>query len=341
MAWTDDIISAFGDYHAANATQPEEIMLREVEFENYMTSVTDVSDEWRSTAIVVDQVLQPYQSGWTETGDTDATDPGVAPGMVANASSTGSTEKITFQPVIGKVHPIKVNISFESLDELQRNWLAFLTDERVTPDQWPITKYMLNAIMKKAGQELDDISARGSFVAPTAGEPGAYLESTNGILTKITSHISDGDIAAITVGSFNSTTILTKIETFLAGIPPHMLRNGILHMSYTNLNMLINAFMTKYGSNSVLFSVVGDRQNPYEVTLPFGATKLTVAGHPSFATSNRWLFIDKQYLKKLYDKKEGVQLNTEVILGKLYVHAKFKRGYAISVTQHAYVNDQS
>lgn len=331
-----DLNTSLGAYHRQNANQIGSLLYQDLELEQYMASVPGVSDEWASAYGTIGKVLQPHQSGWVEQGQTNATTPGVQPGMVAAASGTGSAE-IVFKPILHKVRQIDIKVSFDNLDNLYRSWIGWLTDEKKKKSEWPLVKYIIEGlIIPKGKEELNEVSVSGNYAAPTAGVPGSHLTAADGILTIIADQITATNIAPIASGSFTSSTIFANVESFVKAIPAKYRRSSnILFMSDADqFDMYVN-YRATYGANSAVFD--GNKLN-----IKIGNTMIQTVGISAWGTSHRFLFTTPGNMKKLYDKVDAINdFYVEDILGKLYIYMSFKRGYGFDKYEEVFVNDQA
>lgn len=330
------LASEFGAYYRKNSETIMESLFRDNELEKEMTSIPDVVDEWGEMVVETGQILQPWQASWVEVGQTNATTPGQAVGQVAGASGTGSAVFVVKGRKF-KVRPIMHKSSFGDIDALVRSWAGFMTDESKSIAEWPFVRYLIEKeILPKAAEEMDDISARGDYTAPTAGVPGSVLSCTDGILTILADEIAASNLAPIASGSFTSADIFENVQEFVKSIPSHMRKRGYtLMMSDTNALNLWQNYCNTFGLNPSVFT--GDN-----LKINILGTKIQVKGFAAFGSSNRFVYTSKANMKKLYDKHDIAEgIKAEVILDKLYVHFKFKRGYGFSKLSQVFVNDQA
>lgn len=327
--------SQLGAYFRVNSEQIIDSMFRDLELEQMMGSIPNVKDEWVSGTFTTGQVLQPYQPGWVEVGQVSASNPGTATGQVIG-SATGSAVFVA-TPVKHKVRKIMHKSSWDDMNDLETSWLGFLTDESKSLSEWPLVRYIIEKeLIPKAKQELDDISARGAYVAPTAGVPGAALTSVDGILTHITAQIAASNLAPIASGSFTSSTIFANVEAFVSAIPSHQRNKGyVLMMSDANYLKLYQNIRTLFGNNAAVY-------DGKSLTMNILNTPITVKGFSAFGSSNRFIYTNPNNIKKLYDKNELAEnLTAEVFADRLYINFKFKRGYGFLKYSEVYVNDQA
>lgn len=325
-----------GAYHRKHSKRLGRLIYQENEMEQYMASVPGVTDQWVGGYGTIGNLLQPHQPGWVEHGQVSASDPGQAPGMVAGASGKGSAE-IVFKPVSHQVKPIDIKVSFDNLEAVMTSWLGFLTDENEKKSDWPLVRYISEALLiPKANEELGEIACRGNFVAPTAGVPGLPLTSADGVLTIIADQITATNISPIASGAFTSSNIFANVESFVKSIPSkYRKKNYNLYMSDTNQWDLVTNYRDEFGGNAAIV-------NGNELTVKIGNTMIKTIGISGFATSNRFLYTPKDNMKKLFNKIDQIEkFYVQNLLGKLYLFLQFRRGYGFDRYEEVFVNDQA
>lgn len=120
----------------------------------YMTTVL-ATTEWRATEALITSVVQQFTPEWTPKG------------------------KSKFRPLVIKNRRHKINFPIKPLEVLD-SYLFFLYDEGLAPDQMPITKYIVENMLKP--QILKDIelrmSAKGKYVEMPWGDVTANGPAT-------------------------------------------------------------------------------------------------------------------------------------------------------------------
>ena len=101
--------------------------------------------EWRASQALITSVVQQFSSEWTPTGKT------------------------LFTPIMIKNRRHKINVPIKPAEVLD-SYIFHLYDESLSPDQMPITKYIIENLIKP--QILQDIELRMIF-------KGKYVEATN------------------------------------------------------------------------------------------------------------------------------------------------------------------
>jgi hypothetical protein len=165
-----EINEEFGSYLADQATRMTiyKEMLKPTESRTYMTKVLALT-EWRDAMSQISSVVQQFVAKWTPLGKV----------------------KMTPLKIVNRRH--KVNLPIVP-DDITGGYLTYLYNEGLTPDQMPVTKYIIDQLLRP--KIADDIEykmiATGVFdelVASevTEGDPGQAPEkSMDGFLTILT-----------------------------------------------------------------------------------------------------------------------------------------------------------
>jgi hypothetical protein len=286
-------------------------LFTELELEKYMRKVPNVTDEYVVPSSSNTELLQPFQKAWTPKGS------------------------VAFDARINKVRQIKIDYLLDSMDEIYRSYLAFMADETTERKNWPLVKYIvMNHIIPGMREELNQISATGNYAAPTPGTAGAYLTSTDGILTIVADEITATNLTPITTGVVTQSDALDKFETFNDSMPvKYRDMAGVILCSAT----LARYYQRDYRANFGSFNALDSKDN-----LKLDATKKVIVGLECFEGSQRMLFTPQNNLLCMYDKIDvpssfefQVENRTVKILGD------FKRGYGFGNLSEVFVNDQA
>lgn len=121
---TDELYNEFGTY-LSNSTAKLDIIMKLVpvtESMNYMTPKRAIT-EWRGSAAVIDSVVQQFVAKWTPLGTS------------------------TFTPltIVNRRH--KVNLPITP-DDINDSWLSWLYKEEMTVDQMPITRFIIEQLLR-------------------------------------------------------------------------------------------------------------------------------------------------------------------------------------------------
>jgi len=121
----------------------------------YMTTKVAIT-EWRASRALIDSVVQQFSSKWTPLGASD------------------------FTPLTIKNYRHKINVPITP-DEINDSWLSHLYDESLTPEQMPITKFIVNElIIPKVAEDREMLLiANGVFTEFSSTRPLFFLLPVN------------------------------------------------------------------------------------------------------------------------------------------------------------------
>lgn len=130
---------------------------------DFMTTILTDKTEWRATEAIQTSVLQQFTPKWTPKGSAK------------------------FTPITIKNFKLKVNVAITPADIVDQ-YIAYLYDENMTPDQMPIVPFITNTlVLPKLLEDLEIAMATGKFVERTQNQDGANgsdsEESMDGVLT--------------------------------------------------------------------------------------------------------------------------------------------------------------
>jgi len=152
---TTELVNEFGAYMSQFKIELEikKLLTQPTESQKYMTTKMAIKS-WKASKAKIDSVVQQFVAKWTPLGSS------------------------TFTPIeiVNRRHKINVPITPNDITD---SWLTYLYKEELTPDKMPITRYILEQLLRPqidADIELKLI-AKGVFseVDPsgvTAGDPG-------------------------------------------------------------------------------------------------------------------------------------------------------------------------
>jgi hypothetical protein len=174
--------------------------------------------EYRAVQALTNSVLQQFTPQWT------------------------GTNRTKFKPLTIKNRRLKVNASVTPAEVLD-SYMLYLYDEHLSPDQMPVTKYILENIVKPA--ILDDLEmrcvAKGKYVEPSYDDNGKQItgllpeDSMDGFETILVDNLTNAESGinyyprAKTMSEFKEMTDeegLQWVADFAAFITPNM-KKGI------------------------------------------------------------------------------------------------------------------
>lgn len=287
-----------------------------IQLESMMTPISGVTDEYVASMATVSEILQPFHADFQAKGT------------------------VKFTPRVNKVRQIKGDVLLSGLDDLHRTYLAFLAEEGVTRDQWPIVRYITQEMLiPKMIEELDTLSATGDFSANTGGTASAMIDSVDGILTIIADEITATNITPIATGAITRANILDKVDAFVDAIPTKEKKalDAIL-VSETLATWYGRAYKETYGTVSN-YNGNGEGKT-FEHNID--NTDIKLVGVNSFGSSQRMVASPKKNMLKMYDQillpnRFEFQRHDRTV--KLMID--FKRGWGFGSLDYVYVNDQA
>lgn len=164
---TQELRTEFGRYVSGEKIEILRRLTGELTCTRLMTTVVTDKTEWRASQAVIDSVLQQFTPFWTP------------------------SKKVKFTPLTIKNFKQKVNVPIKPADILGE-YIGYMYDEKLTPDQMPIVKYIVDQlVLPKLMEDLEEAMCNGDFVEfiPTengqAAQVNAAMKSMDGFLTTI------------------------------------------------------------------------------------------------------------------------------------------------------------
>jgi len=122
----DEVANEFGTYLSQMNIRLDILqkLVQKTESQQYMTTKMAIT-EWRATSALITSVVQQWFPEWTPAGSTK------------------------FSPITIRNRHHKVNLPIKP-DDINDSWLSYLYDEQVTPDQMPVTRYIIEKLLRPA-----------------------------------------------------------------------------------------------------------------------------------------------------------------------------------------------
>ena len=196
----------------------------EVELDKHCKLITKVNGEYPQMHAILDRVVQGFDPTWQALG------------------------KAEFVAKVLKNYRQKVN--FEIIpNDVYGSWISHLYVEGLKPKDMPITKFIMEGLMEKVVDDVDDLSQIG--VRDDANASGEFGKSIDGIGTVVTKAIADATYPAfkIPLNTISAVNVLDEINKFEKGLP-RKTRKKVkkIYVSENVLEMYQEAMLEKYGT---------------------------------------------------------------------------------------------
>lgn len=174
-----ELATEFGEYMSQFNIQLEiyKKITQPTESQKYMTTKMGITS-WKASTAIITSVVQQFVAKWTPLGSSK------------------------FTPIEIQNRRHKVNLPITP-DDITDSWLSYLYNEQVTPDQMPVTRYIVEQLLRpKIDEDIElKLIATGIYAAlgaVTEGQAGqATGKSMDGYLTILQ------DLAAVPTNAAN------------------------------------------------------------------------------------------------------------------------------------------
>lgn len=317
IAETNAALSQF-----ANQFSPEikQVFRTGLEFENMGSLIPFRSCDNSYTAVNVNHsdVLQPYQPRFTP----------------------NNTE--TWDAVTSTLRPIKMDLEYseEQLMQFFDQWRFDWAEAGKDPMEWSYPKYILDQVIApKFQEELNNVAYNGVFVEPAPGVAGASLESQDGFKVRIESAITAGDLVPVASGSYTSSDIRSKLETWMMTMPVSVRsKGGTVLMSDTHAREYYYDYRGDF--NTTTLSWLQENGG-----MKIDGFNVVVKPIAAMEGSNRWIFLPANEPNMIVGTRRGYPTYPQFIFQPdLYVlkcKAVFYRFFGFEYWSKLYVNDQA
>lgn len=141
-------------------------------------------------------------------------------------------------------------VNFEVVpDEVLHTWLAYLFAEGKKKEDHPISKHIIEELMAKVIDDLEDLSQTGVFNAANAD--GQFGQSLDGIATQVTKALADTDHPAfrIPLNAITPTNIIDEVKSFEKQLPRKTRRKvKKIFMSHSMMLEYADQYEQAYGT---------------------------------------------------------------------------------------------
>jgi len=246
---------------------------------------------------------------------------------------------VDFNAVENTLQRIKIDIQFEceDLDQFYDSWMAEWVEDGKERDQWSFPHFVYQEIvMPKVTENMETISFKGQYVAPTAGTPGVTINAVDGLRIKLANAVTAGDLTPIPTGALVESTMVDQMETFCDALPlSYRNLSGDIHMSHTNARKFLRDYRTQFGTGN---GILGNENSGLRID----ATNKRIVGLASMEGTDAILFTPKRNLVVGRRIGEPVlpKIRWQVFERKLKGLAEFSRFYGVKFYGNTFINDQ-
>lgn len=309
--------NALGLYCAKYGSKIHQDLRQELEFEKQLPFVS-ADYAYQGQEVGISDLLQPYQKDFTPKNNE------------------------TFDGLLNVLQIGKVDLEFDwkemekMFDKYYNNWFEAGKSE----DDWGYYRYIMSQVVPpKITEEMNLASWKGKRVDPTAGTPGAFLETWDGFETKFNGYVANGDLTPFATGALASGTSIDQIRDFCKQLPVnYRYKQGIIHMSTTNAQIYADDYQEKYPTRQVT------EVSHNEQYLNVDHYNKKIKGYKCMEGSNR-IFITFPGLDSLIiGTRQGFSkypnFRVHVYDRTIHILSEMYRFYGFETLKHVFVNDQ-
>lgn len=273
-----DIITEFGGYYqdrGQNVNRLYQQLRRKLASEAIFTTIVTDDTIWQGSEVQYGSLIQAYQAGFTP------------------------IDPLGFKPVQVQSFHQKVD-TFAIPHNLEATWLGFLTDNAVSPKEWPFIRWWIEMQIVPQIQEDMETKAigKGVRVEPTTGVASNAQASMDGFLKIIAGHITNGRTVPISMGIIPTDPVecVQYFEDFADQIDDKYWSAALdLNVGTTITRRYARGLRKVYGKDTV----------DNDLNLKIKETQLTIVGRDSMTSSNRIFATPKANAIQLKKKTEN------------------------------------
>lgn len=315
--------AALNQFVNRNSQQIHQALKRELEWESLLPFETC---DYAYTGVEMEggTVLQPWQKAFTP-------------------NNSESWAGITNILQIGKI-----DLEFDE-GELEKFFSRFANEwfqagNGNDPTMWDYARWVIqNQVLYQVREDLDESAWKGVYAAPTPGTPGAMVDTFTGWKKTIADLITAGTLTPITTGAIVSSTMVSQVRTFCAGLPvEYRYKPGKIFMSKTNAQYYSDNYKSTYPYRDISTKL----DTAHDLVLKVDDYNKTIVGMTSMEGSDRFVcvFDDPKLRSLIIGTRRGYApypvFRFEAEDRKLKCFAEIYRFFGFESTKHIFVNEQ-
>jgi hypothetical protein len=276
----------------------------EVTLNKYCKTLTAVKGKFPQFHSILTRVVQGFKAEWQELGEAQ------------------------FKHKMLKAFHHKVNFAVIP-SEILNSWLADLYTTGKTAAEHPISKYIMDDLLLKVADDLEDLSQTG--VRDDANADGEFGKSLDGIATQVENALADTTHPAfrIPLNAITPSNILDEVKSFEKQLPKKTRRKcKYLFMSDSMALTFADEYEQAYGTN-VNYTADGNMKTPL--------TKMEIVGLPNIPDDIMFTTVDGNMVRLIDVQDKPAVTETQTLDYKLKVFMEFFLGYDFLINQLLYV----
>lgn len=197
----------------------------DIQLNQYCTTITSVKGKYPQFHSILSRVVQGFKAEWQALGET----------QFKHKMLQNYRQKVNFPVVVS---------------EILNTYLAQLYVENKTAEEMPIAQYIIDDLMMKVVDDLDELSQTGVYDAANAD--GSFGESLNGIETQVANAVADTTNPAyiIPLTTITDANRLDMVKLFERSLPVKTKKKITkLYVSDAFAMAYADAYEAEYGRN--------------------------------------------------------------------------------------------
>ncbi len=230
-----------------------------------------------------------------------------------------------------KNYPVMFAHMFESMDEIERTWIAYVVENDGSDAiKWSLIEYLQVEATKALFNERERRRIRGKRIEPTKDVPGTAMGASDGIVTMLKKAVANYQINPFQLGEWDNTNAVEYIQNATKLIPQ-------VYRDMGNLTWYVSTeFKTAYNQNRrSRFGVHKDFVENIDYVMDYENVSITVI--PNLAPSKLiFCTIPGNIIFTENKPNEMVKFYFEQVDWKLKVWSRWKEGtnaYVIGIKQ--------
>jgi len=276
----------------------------EVTLNKYCKTITAIKGKFPQIHSLITNVVQGFKAQWQELGEA----------QFKSKKLENFHQKVNF-PVIPA--------------EVLNTWIADLYVENKQPEDMPISQWIMEDLLAKVIDNLEDLSQSAEYNSATAA--GTYGVSLNGIPKVVENALEDTVHPAfkIPLNAITSSNIIDEMKAFERGIPQKMRKKvKRIFVSANTLLTYIDAFQSEYGTH-VNFTA--------DMTVRTPLLKIELVGLPGIPDDLIFSTTDGNMVRLIDVFDKPAVTSVQVLDYKVKIFMEFWLGYDFLINELVYV----